>query len=525
MAAPAKSAAVVSPRKDVKTGEAAAKNVDVKSPGPTWAVVGSPPAGGAGGAMCVSCSNALKPGALFCTKCGTKTPVGKAPSAVTATPPSERGGEKQLDKSLGKIPTAAAEKPAEKSTGSIPVIVKAVAKTAPVAEREKDPPVPALMPKKTAEPLKDGPATSSTPPLESSGEGGSRKRSESLRRTTSVSMSTPPAPAAAVGAADGAAPEERRPRGSSIRSPRGESPPVVSVSTSPPVKLVEGDEVSEERRARKGSFRESVALPVTGSRTNLRESMMISAQDRDAAMEKINAMMGSDIPQTVKIACVLEGRVKKTLEVEAIDGIINGRSIQIAWNLSPEQEFHVTFVGLRAPNGEEIPFETSEEVPWPHIPFWEEVIFPDEVYEILYEDDRDVDVDNLTDAEVAKLEKEFDEMDVLKHGFLSREGLTRFFTDQCDRQLRDREGTIDRIMAPGGAAGAGGGRKDRGAKRLDPGILEHVTSQVNVSVFFSPCSCFQLFNPRSSTSWRWTWPEAAASSCTSMRALLQQRLC
>jgi hypothetical protein len=39
-------------------------------------------------------------------------------------------------------------------------------------------------------------------------------------------------------------------------------------------------------------------------------------------------------------------------QVEAIDGIINGRSIQIAWNLSPEQELHVTFVGLRAPNGE-----------------------------------------------------------------------------------------------------------------------------------------------------------------------------
>jgi hypothetical protein len=65
--------------------------------------------------------------------------------------------------------------------------------------------------------------------------------------------------------------------------------------------------------------------------------------------------------------------VKKTLEVEAIDGIINGPSIQSAWNLSPEQEFHVTFVGLRAPNGDEIPFETSDEVPWMHIPFWEEV--------------------------------------------------------------------------------------------------------------------------------------------------------
>ena len=192
-------------------------------------------------------------------------------------------------------------------------------------------------------------------------------------------------------------------------------------------------------------------------------------------MAKIDAMMGSDTPQLVKIACVLDGRVKKTLEVEAIDGIINGRSIQIAWNLSPEQEFHVTFVGLRAPNGEEIPFETSEEVPWPHIPFWEEVIFPDEVYEILYEDDRDVDVDNLTDAEVAKLEKDFDEMDVLKQGFLSKEGLTRYFTDQYDRHVRDREGGIDRILQPG--------RKDRGAKRLDPGILEHINSQVAVSYF------------------------------------------
>jgi len=247
---------------------------------------------------------------------------------------------------------------------------------------------------------------------------------------------------------------------------------------------VENEEVAEERRARKGSFRESMVMSASGNplARSGRESIMISPQDREAAMAKINAMMGSDTPQVVKIACVLDGRVKKTLEVEAIDGIINGRSIQIAWNLSPEQEFHVTFVGLRAPNGEEIPFETSEEVPWPHIPFWEEVIFPDEVYEILYEDDRDVDVDQLTDAEVAKLEKEFDDMDVLKQGYLSKEGLTRYFTDQYERHMRDREGGIDRIMQQPG-------RKDRGAKRLDPGVLEHINSQVAVSLFRS---CFLL---------------------------------
>ncbi len=58
------------------------------------------------------------------------------------------------------------------------------------------------------------------------------------------------------------------------------------------------------------------------------------------------------------------------------------------------------FLKKKKKNPKEIPFEVSDEVPWPHIPFWEEVIFPDEVYEILYEDDRDIDVDKLTEAEV-----------------------------------------------------------------------------------------------------------------------------
>ena len=234
------------------------------------------------------------------------------------------------------------------------------------------------------------------------------------------------------------------------------------------------DEAPEERKAKKGSFRESMGMRVGKS---LRESMLISASEREAALAKINALLGSTEPTTVKIECVMDGRVRKTLEVEAIDGIINGRSIQSAWNLSPEQEFHVTFMGLRAPNGDEIPFETSEEVPWLHIPFWEEVIFPDEVYEILYEDDRDVDVDSLTDDEVAALEKEFDAMDVYKQGYLTREGLTVYFKRQHEKFMREREGSLDRIMK----SDLSQSRKARVGKtmRMDPVADDHIKDQVD----------------------------------------------
>lgn len=74
---------------------------------------------------------------------------------------------------------------------------------------------------------------------------------------------------------------------------------------------------------------------VRGSRSGARESLMISPEvsifgslrvgffflnvlyrkDRDAALAKINALMGTDATSIVKIECVMDGRVKKTLEV------------------------------------------------------------------------------------------------------------------------------------------------------------------------------------------------------------------
>lgn len=177
---------------------------------------------------------------------------------------------------------------------------------------------------------------------------------------------------------------------------------------------------------------------------------------------------------------------------------------QIAWNLAPEQEFHVTFVGLRAPNGEEIPFEVSDEVPWPHIPFWEEVIYPNEVYEILYEgkdapfvllllilatDDRDADVDRLTEAEAKELEDEFDEMDTLKHGYLSREGLVRYFSDLYEKNVSVAPFVVvvllrvcfqARNMTSNAVSVLGGGsRRDRGAKRIDAKVLEQINAEAD----------------------------------------------
>jgi hypothetical protein len=48
-----------------------------------------------------------------------------------------------------------------------------------------------------------------------------------------------------------------------------------------------GEEV--ERKAKKGSFRESMVLPMK----NLRESMLISAEEREAALAKIDEMLGN----------------------------------------------------------------------------------------------------------------------------------------------------------------------------------------------------------------------------------------
>lgn len=229
----------------------------------------------------------------------------------------------------------------------------------------------------------------------------------------------------------------------------------------------------QERQARKGSFRESIMI----RKDAFRESMVITDEEREAALLRIDDLIGAESGTVdVKLRCVMDG-VKKTLVVEALNGIITGRAIQIAWNLSPEQEFHITFTGLRAPNGDEIPFEKSEEIPWAHIPFYEEVLFENEEYEILYEDDRDGDVDKLTAAEVAKLEREFDQMDVKKAGVLTRDGLTQYFTERHLQQKRDREGKVDKILASGVL--------NRGAKapmqsnmRLDQEGREWVEEQV-----------------------------------------------
>lgn len=255
-----------------------------------------------------------------------------------------------------------------------------------------------------------------------------------------------------------------------VGSSRGPRAPSIAVQVSPREARASLSRESGSRESRKGSWRESIMIP----KDAFRESMVISPEEREAAMAKIDSMLGmSSSTKDVKITCVLDS-VRKELVVEALDGIINGRSIQIAWNLLPEQELHIQFVGLRAPNGEEIPFEVSEEVPWPHIPLWEEVIFENEAYEILYEDDRDIDVDRLSPEQVVKMEADFDAMgtcvracvrvcffvfwvcadscagpDVKKEGFLTRQGLTEYFTERCLQRQRDREGRLDKILSSG----------------------------------------------------------------------------
>lgn len=77
---------------------------------------------------------------------------------------------------------------------------------------------------------------------------------------------------------------------------------------------------------------------------------MISPEDRELALKKIDALLGADEPQLVKIECMLDGRVRKSLEVEAIDGIINGRSIQAntsaVWLLFPSRCFSPRLRGI-----------------------------------------------------------------------------------------------------------------------------------------------------------------------------------
>lgn len=100
--------------------------------------------------------------------------------------------------------------------------------------------------------------------------------------------------------------------------------------------------------------------------------------------------------------------------------------------------------------------------------------------------------------QVAKLEAEFDSMDVLKQGYLSRffirflcvilfvgllflgcrDGLVSYFTAQYEKN--SKEGSLDKLM----------GRRDRGAKRLDPGAIDLINAQVEVrflSFSFFPC--------------------------------------
>lgn len=413
--------------------------------------------------VCFSCNSPLKPNGVFCTKCGSKQPAATAdaskaapakPSATDASPRKNPSTDAvapspKVSRSESVPPPVSATPVKPVRADSNPTAVakdvspaKIPAKSGPSSPPpvKKQPSVVEASPKKP-EPVAVEPPPAVVPVAEETVPG-RRMRGESFRRAPSQGSSivATPVPGTAAPADSGDTQSTSPP--ADMRRQRSES---LRRSGPTPAPVLTENQVAEDRRARKGSFRESAVIP-SGS---YRESVHMSPAEREAAMAKIQALLGSAAPTVVKIQCIMDSRVKKTLEVEAVDGIINGRSIQSAWNLSPEQELHLSFVGLRAPNGEEIPFETSEEVPWPHIPFWEEVIFPHEVYEILYEDDRDVDVDNLTDAEIASLEKQFDDMDMLKQGFLTRDGLKKYFTEQYFQLQRDREGSLEKIMSSG----------------------------------------------------------------------------
>jgi hypothetical protein len=117
------------------------------------------------------------------------------------------------------------------------------------------------------------------------------------------------------------------------------------------------------------------------------------------------------------------------------------------------------------------------------------------VYEILYEDDRDVDVDKLTDAEVAALEKEFDAMDTLKQGYLSRFEWKKTISPSLVRSFHfsllvlDRDGLVayfSALAAPVEVSKVLGGREkrqDRTAKKIDPAMLALVNEQVSSIIF------------------------------------------
>jgi hypothetical protein len=84
---------------------------------------------------------------------------------------------------------------------------------------------------------------------------------------------------------------------------------------------------------------------------------------------------------------------------------------------------------------------------------------------------------SLLDAEIAKLEEEFDAMDVFEAGCLTREGLTQYFRMEYEKHQKDREGNLEKIMA----SGLSKSRKQRvgATMKLDPATNELLKSQVD----------------------------------------------
>lgn len=101
----------------------------------------------------------------------------------------------------------------------------------------------------------------------------------------------------------------------------------------------------------------------------------------------------------------------KRVPVSAVGRHITASAFQSAMGLSGVHDEFIQFLGVRAENGDEILFETSEDLPEPHLPNWEEVWREDQTYTILYVDSREEMGKLLTEAERQQIVDEFDEID------------------------------------------------------------------------------------------------------------------
>lgn len=161
--------------------------------------------------------------------------------------------------------------------------------------------------------------------------------------------------------------------------------------------------------------------------------------------------------------------VTKRVEVSAVGRHLPASSIQAAWQLASVHEDvsggggreggdaqvywpqFITFLGLRSPEGEELMFESSDDMAELHLSDWETKLNEEHVYSILYLDSREDMGDLLTQAEREQILAEFDEVDTAHSGVVTTQQLSQW----CLKRTEQRIAALDQkdLQAKGNGAG------------------------------------------------------------------------